>query len=207
MQGVDFIEKHDFKSYSTEELARLKGANACIWALGTSQTLVSKEEYSQITEAYPLVAARALAPLNDKFTFVYVSAEGATQSPSFLTSRYGAVKGQAEAALLQLMDAYPSLRVYSMRQGAVDAQHDSAMFEFVRQSRAKRSAGERYAAPVVMPIFRVAVKGMISPTIWLGSVLKEMAIGNGEPFTGADLVENGRIVPNKAAKRIWSQLL
>ncbi len=42
-QHVEFIKHDDFLSYPPELLEKLKGADACIWALGVSQRDVSKE--------------------------------------------------------------------------------------------------------------------------------------------------------------------
>lgn len=40
---VTVIEHKNFNEYSPELLEKLKGADGCIWALGISQTQVSKE--------------------------------------------------------------------------------------------------------------------------------------------------------------------
>jgi hypothetical protein len=40
---VKVIKITDFGTYSTEVLDQLKGAEGCVWALGISQTQVSKE--------------------------------------------------------------------------------------------------------------------------------------------------------------------
>jgi nucleoside-diphosphate-sugar epimerase len=78
--NVTFYEHKDFLEYPAELIEKLKATNpppsAVIWALGISQTQVSKEEYVVITEKYPLAAAKAFAGLNDRVNFVYVSGEG-----------------------------------------------------------------------------------------------------------------------------------
>lgn len=40
---VQFIQYKDFEKYPPELLEQLKGADACIWAQGISQTQVGKE--------------------------------------------------------------------------------------------------------------------------------------------------------------------
>ena len=40
---VNVITHKDFESYTPELLAQLKDADGCVWALGTSQTNVTKE--------------------------------------------------------------------------------------------------------------------------------------------------------------------
>lgn len=47
--NITFIKHDDFTSYPPELLEKLKGANACIWALGISQTQVSKEYVGNIS--------------------------------------------------------------------------------------------------------------------------------------------------------------
>ena len=77
-------------------------------------------EYIKITHDYPLAAAKAfstLPPAGKPFKFVYVSGEGATTSPGFLTPFFGRIKGQAESELLKLSQApeHSNLRIYSAR--------------------------------------------------------------------------------------------
>lgn len=78
--NVTFHEHTDFLQYPSELLEKLKATapapSAVIWALGISQTQVSKEEYVTITEGYTLAAVKAFASLNTKINFVYVSGEG-----------------------------------------------------------------------------------------------------------------------------------
>jgi nucleoside-diphosphate-sugar epimerase len=52
-------------------------ADACIWALGVSQTEVTKEEYIRITFDYTLAAARAMFAVNQQMRFCFVSGSGA----------------------------------------------------------------------------------------------------------------------------------
>ncbi len=40
---VNVIIHKDFEKYDDEVLSKLKGANGCVWALGISQSQVSKE--------------------------------------------------------------------------------------------------------------------------------------------------------------------
>lgn len=40
---INVIIHKDFEKYDAELLDKLKGANGCVWALGISQTAVSKE--------------------------------------------------------------------------------------------------------------------------------------------------------------------
>lgn len=87
--NVTFYKHDDFLQYPVELLEQLKAINpppsAVVWALGISQTQVSKEQYVVITEQYPLAAAKAFAGLSDKFNFIYVSGEGVRLLRSHLT--------------------------------------------------------------------------------------------------------------------------
>jgi len=81
--NVSVINHSDFTSYPPELLETLKGADACICALGISVTQVSKEEYVKITVDCPVAAAKAFSGLSDNFKFIYVSGEGRVHHPEF----------------------------------------------------------------------------------------------------------------------------
>lgn len=168
--------------------------------------LTRGSEYVKITETYPLAAAEAFSTLNDKFTFVYVSGEGATQKPGPFTMLFGIVKGRTETAINALMKTHPSLRTYSMRPAMVDAKGDPN----VRPIQLQRQGGSfvyKMTDVTLGPVIRSTMTGFLSPTAWLGKVLVEMAIGDGEKIAGSDVEGDGRIVPNKAARRVWKDLL
>lgn len=132
---IEVIEHKDFSSYPPELLERLRGADACIWALGVSQNDVSRDEYVTITRDYALAAAKAFSSLRSagdgdgasasdanakspedrdaatlpkKFKFIYVSGEGATFTPRSWTPIFGRVKGETELALLRLARELPA---------------------------------------------------------------------------------------------------
>src|SRR3954471_23589605 len=69
---VKIIQHSDFNNYPPSLLEDLKGAKGAIWALGTSQNAVSREEYVEITKNYALAAAKAFSTLSDNFNFVFV---------------------------------------------------------------------------------------------------------------------------------------
>src|SRR5436309_10924162 len=118
--NVKYIQHDDFSSYPPELLQELKGADGVVWALGISQTEANKEDYIKITKDYTLEAAKAFSGPSDNFKFVYVSGEGATTTPGMFTPLFGRVKGDTEAALLDLGKKMPTLKVFSLRPGAVD---------------------------------------------------------------------------------------
>ncbi|RKN06889.1 NAD(P)H-binding protein [Streptomyces radicis] len=75
---------------------RFAGADACFFCLGVSSAGLSEERYTEITRDYPLAAARALAEVNPRLAFVYVSGAGADPTSGTMWAR---VKGRAEEDL------------------------------------------------------------------------------------------------------------
>jgi uncharacterized protein YbjT (DUF2867 family) len=176
---VNVILHSDFSKYDDQLLEKLRGAQGCVWALGISQTKVkTDEEYIDITKTYALAAAEALSkrlPRNDNdgnndtepFRFVYVSGEGATQTPGIFTPLFGRVKGETEAALAAMPS--PSFVPITMRPAGVDPTAHAAIQGF---------------APAFGTTQRVAValtqmlwSGMLSPTEPLGVFLRDLAMG------------------------------
>jgi len=72
---------------------------ACIWALGISQSAVNESEYIKITHDYTLAAAKAISSVNPDMRFVFVSVMGAdsTEQSRFL---FGRIKGKTENDLI-----------------------------------------------------------------------------------------------------------
>ncbi|KAL1634064.1 hypothetical protein SLS58_010811 [Diplodia intermedia] len=201
--NVTVIQHKDFENYPPDVLKQLDGAEACIWAQGVSQFEVGKEEYIKITQDYPLAAAKAFSGLNDPFKFIFISGEGATQSPGYFTPIFGRIKGITETQLLALpASGYPSLRPYSVRPAIVDKANHADVIE-----AQKNRAGllKEYATAVLAPPFRVFAKGIMSPTALLGDFFVKLAVGDGAPVKGDDVLEGGRIIPNKAFRRIMSE--
>jgi hypothetical protein len=207
----------DFKTYDKALLDELKDAQGCVWAQGISQNAVSKEcvnllysalptsqlpnwppyrEYFEITHDYPLVAARAFSTLHPTtpFTFVYVSGEGATQTPSFLTPLYGRVKGQIESALFDFSKQNQLFKVYNVRPGGVDWNKHPEIHPFIpKQDMYKK---------VLMQPMNLLYKSMMTPTREMGKVMTELAMGKGEPLEGKDVGMEGTLVSNVALRRI-----
>ncbi|KAE8141548.1 hypothetical protein BDV38DRAFT_189364 [Aspergillus pseudotamarii] len=197
---VTVIEHKNFNEYSPELLEKLKGADGCIWALGISQTQVSKDEYVKITMDYPLAAAKAFSGLSDSFNFVYVSGEGATQEPGMFTPFYGRIKGECEAALIALSKKYPSLKPYSVRPGLVDPAYDPATLASVMQ-RPDFTATKKMLLGTIGPLTRQCYSKGVSPTKDLGRFLTDLAKGNGQPLTGEGVSGGGWIISNAAFRK------
>ena len=75
--------------------------DACIWALGISQTQVNKEQYHQITYDYTIAAAKAMLQANPHITFLFVSGEGA-DSTEKSRALFARVKGKTENELQRM---------------------------------------------------------------------------------------------------------
>jgi nucleoside-diphosphate-sugar epimerase len=200
--NVKVIHHDDFSSYSPDLLEELKGADGVVWALGISQNEVSKEDYVKITKGYTLEAAKAFSSLSDNFKFVYVSSEGATVRPGILTPLYGRVKGEVEAALLEMGKKTSSLKVFSLRPGAVDAHAQPEVMEAVASKLKAKPWWYKAGDRVLLPALRAAYGNMVSPTKDLGRVLTDLAMGNGEPLEGKGIEGEGRIITNAGFRRL-----
>ncbi|KAJ5908056.1 hypothetical protein N7495_000738 [Penicillium taxi] len=200
--NVTVIEHKDFNNYPSDVLEQLKGASGCVWAQGISQSQVSKEEYVKITLDYPTAAAKAFSGLSDSFNFVYVSGEGATQTPGIFTPFFGDIKGQCEAALIALSDTYHSLKPYSVRPAFVDPAHDPKVLEHVLQRPDQQVWSKKLLRSAIGPAVRYALPSQVSPTKYLGKFLTNLAKGDGRPLSGEGISGNGWIVSNVAFRRL-----
>ena len=107
----------NFLDYSN--LAQVfKNHNACLWCLGISQSLVSKEQYHVITFDYALAGAVAMLQSNPSSSFLFLSGAGADQKEKSRTL-FARVKGKTENALLKL----PFRKFFIARPGAIKPIH------------------------------------------------------------------------------------
>ena len=90
----DFFDYSDARSY-------LRGYDACFFSLGVSAAGMTEAAYYRLTYELTISAAGALAELNPKLTFCYVSGEGtdSTERGRFMWAR---VKGKTENHLLRM---------------------------------------------------------------------------------------------------------
>ncbi|KAI0450060.1 hypothetical protein F5B21DRAFT_448502 [Xylaria acuta] len=201
---VNVIIHKDFAKYDSTVLDQLKGARGCVWALGISQTQVSKEEYVKITKDYALAATQAfqcLANENEPFNFVYVSGRGATQNPGRFTPIFGRVKGETEIALAALRKQNPLMHASSVRPGAVDGTAHEAIQKYIPT----RPLSYRMMAPLILAPIRAGIPSMHCPTSELGRFLTEMAMGK-HPITSPaqDIARIGEfpLLENSAFRRL-----
>jgi hypothetical protein len=197
---VKIIEHSDFTNYPPSLLESLQGAHGVIWALGTSQNAVPHEKYVEITRDYTLAAAKAFSTLSDNFNFVFVSGEGATTKPGFFTMKFGRVKGETEAALLELAERTPSLNVYNVRPGFVDS-HGHPEVQKVEKGRNigwLKTTLKTYIAP----LWRFCYPSGTTPTRSLSQVLTDLAMSDGKDLEGKGIEDGGRTVTNIGLRRL-----
>ncbi|KAI0429457.1 hypothetical protein F5Y09DRAFT_258963 [Xylaria sp. FL1042] len=200
---INVIIHKDFTKYDPAVLDQLKGARGCVWALGISQTQVSKEEYVKITKDYALAAGEAflkLAHEDEAFNFVYVSGGGATVEPSRFSPIYARVKGETEIALAELRKKNPLLHASSVRPAAVDGTAHKAIQQYIPTAPLLY----RTIAPFLLLPIRVGMPRAHSPTQPLGRFLTEMAMGKHAvtPSRDVSMIGEFPILENTAFRRL-----
>ena len=195
---------------SPAELASIRDAHGCIWALGISQAEVDAPTYERITLTWPVAWVKAFAGAGmgvstegqeSLFNFVYVSGEGATHQPGSLTSRFARIKGQTEQTLLRFAqdETTSGLKMYCARPGGVDRRGHTEITKYV-------AAREGILKKLVMTFMAVVGpfwKSMMSPTPALGDALLQLGMGDGKPLPKGPGVESeGRLLRNVALRRL-----
>ncbi|KAH6612761.1 hypothetical protein C7974DRAFT_84914 [Boeremia exigua] len=193
---VQVILHEDFNQYDEAVLDKLKDAHGCVWALGVSQNDVSKAKYVEITKDYTMTAARAFSTLHpdSPFTFVYVSGEGATQSPGMFTPIFGRVKGETETALLNFRKQNPNFKSFSVRPGGVDWTSHPEIQPFIPQRPI-------WLTTLIKPM-NLLYKSMMTPTQPMGRVFTELAMSRGEPLEGSGVALEGTLLTNIGIRRL-----
>ncbi|HET9869995.1 MAG TPA: NAD(P)H-binding protein [bacterium] len=158
----------DFSDYSKVK-KDLKGQDACLWCLGISQNAVPEDEYIRITYDYALAAAKALKAANKKFTFCFLSGDGAATSEKS-PMLFGRVKGKTENALGKV----GFTRLYHFRPGYIHPTKDQP----------KKLVYERLFEPLT-PLLHRFVPSMIISSADLGKAMVQAACA-GAPKTILD---------------------
>ncbi|KAI1125529.1 putative nucleoside-diphosphate-sugar epimerase [Nemania abortiva] len=201
---INVIIHKDFAKYDSAVLDQLKGARGCVWALGISQTQVSKEDYVKITKDYALAASQAfqeLAHENEPFNFVYVSGGGASTEPGRFSALYSRVKGETEIALAALRKQNTLMHTSSVRPAAVDGTAHDAIKKYIPSP----PVAYRMLIPLLLTPIRVGLPSMHAPTLELGRFLTEMAMGKypiASPTRDISMIGEFPILENAA----WRQL-
>ncbi|PGZ97947.1 epimerase [Bacillus pseudomycoides] len=97
---------------------KIIGFDACFFCLGISSQGMKEDEYTRVTYDLTLSAAKTLAKLNPKMTFIYVSGSG-TDSTEEGRVMWARVKGRTENDLLRL----PFKASYMFRPGLIIPMH------------------------------------------------------------------------------------
>ncbi|KAJ5730627.1 uncharacterized protein N7483_005135 [Penicillium malachiteum] len=202
---INVINHKDFESYPPELLDQLRDADGCVWALGTSQNNVNKEQYIKITKDYTMAAATAfstLKPENPPFRFIHVSGEGATQEPGRFSPIFARTKGEVETLLGELSEKNSnSFRADSVRPAFVDPAAHDAIKPYIPALGVIYKVSELLLGPGVRHLY----KSMHSPTNHLGPFLTEMAMGRMDvkiEGTGSFKLGGGWVVENKGMRRM-----
>jgi uncharacterized protein YbjT (DUF2867 family) len=95
----------------------LREFDACFFSAGPSAVGMTEADYSRVTHDFTLAVAGALARVNPKLTFIYVSGQG-TDSTERGRSMWARVKGRTENDLLKL-----PLQAYMFRPGLIIPLH------------------------------------------------------------------------------------
>ena len=96
---IKVVIHSDFTNYTALK-EFFETANALIWALGISQTQVSKKQYEIITYDYVVACANFCLQVNPAMRFIFVSGDGADRTEKSRTL-FKRLKGKAENTLLQ----------------------------------------------------------------------------------------------------------
>ncbi len=98
---LDELLVSDMTRYSAAEEERLAGFNACFWCLGASAMGMSEADYTRVTFGLTIAAGQALARIEPRMAFVYVSGAG-TDSTEKGKVMWARVKGRTENMLFRL---------------------------------------------------------------------------------------------------------
>ena len=108
------------------------------------------------------------------------------------------MKGRAEVALLELRKGNPNFKPFSVRPAVVDPSVHPEIRPFIPKLPLWKSTISAGLVPVLNNLW----KNGVSPTADLGRYLTELAMGAGERLTGDGIEGDGRIVNNRAFRRL-----
>ncbi|MFB9244324.1 NAD(P)H-binding protein [Massilia antarctica] len=162
--------------------AQLEDFDACFFCVGVTSSRVSEPDYTRLTYDMTLAAAKALAALNPRMVFVYVSGAGADSSETSATM-WERVRGRTENALLAL----PFRGVYIFRPG---------MIQPLDGIKSKTTAYRIFYSLMkpVLPLLRAAMPKHVLTTRQVGQAMLA-AVRNGarkRVLESADIAALGR---------------
>jgi uncharacterized protein YbjT (DUF2867 family) len=113
LRSLVHADLHNYESISAD----LKEIDAAYFCLGITSAGMSEPDYTRITYDITLAAANALAALNSRLTFIYISGVGADSTENGRTM-WARVRGKTENALLRL-----PIHAYILRPGVIIPLH------------------------------------------------------------------------------------
>lgn len=150
----------DLMNYSSVE-SELSGYDACFFCLGVTSAGKSEQDYSRVTYNLTIAAAKTLARLNPKMTFIYVSGTG-TDSTERGRMMWARVKGKTENELLRM---FPN--AYMFRPGYIQPLHG------IRTKTAWYAVFYGVLAPVY-PLLRRLIPKYVTTTEEVGKAMLEV---------------------------------
>lgn len=165
----------DFSDFSNLE-REVAGYDACFYCLGVSAAGMKEADYARVTYDFTLAAAKVLAKVNPRMTFIYVSGAG-TDSSEKGRSMWARVKGRTENALLAL----PFKATFMFRLGVMQPMHGIT-------SRTKWYRAFYAVATPLFPLLKVAFPRTITTTERVGRAMLTAA-KRGAPNTMLDNAE------------------
>ena len=152
----------DFFNYGAVA-ERFRDKDACFFCLGVSSAGMDEPSYHRLTYDLTLAAAQAMANVNKRMTFCYVSGQG-TDSTERGRSMWARVKGRTENALLRL----PFKAAYMFRPG------------LIQPMRGVRSRTRLYQTMLallgwVIPVLRRLFPHSVTTTVIVGRALIRVA--------------------------------
>ena len=142
---------------------RFRDCDACFFCLGVSSLGMDEAGYRRLTYDLTLAAAQAMAAVNKRLTFCYVSGQG-TDSSGRGRSMWARVKGQTENALLRL----PFKAAFMFRPG------------LIQPLRGVRSRTRLYQVMLtvfgpIVPLLRRLFPRSVTTTVLVGRALIQVA--------------------------------
>jgi uncharacterized protein YbjT (DUF2867 family) len=157
---IDIVHKDLTDLRAIED--RLRGYDACFFALGVTSVGMTEADYERITYGFTIAAGEALARVNPGMTFVYVSGMGTDSSEKGRTM-WARVKGRAENALLRL-----PLEAYMFRPGVIQP------LDGIRSRTALYNVLYALLRPLV-PVFRLVMPNQFLTTRQVGEAMLNVA--------------------------------
>ncbi|BBH63790.1 epimerase [Actinoplanes sp. OR16] len=149
----------DFSDLSPIE-GELSGYDACFYCLGVSSLGMDEASYTRISHDYPVAAARTLATLNPKLTFVYVSGSGTDANSRIMWAR---VKGRTENEIMGIFE-----NGYAFRPGFIQPTHGA------RSKTGWYNTAYALTAPL-LPFFRRVAPAHVTTTDAIGRAMLRAA--------------------------------